>query len=306
MKTKSFLFIVLYSINLVQLCGQEVLLFTNELKDNSAMILSSNCLFETTKESTRSNIHIGTHIVNSPVYLETKRTSPTRSFTVLETRNKRVDESSMMSASILDIQLDGIGSRWTILSIGGFGNPLITYNKIDFFRIGLSLSLFDLYKSKDISPVLYYNRGAYGSPDSSKYGFAMGLFPISARLSVCSWHTFGENGSGDIYLYCDYWWLRGVMHGAFNPALDDTDSESPTPKRFIESGIGINPFGALIQVKLFYRYVSIPAENKTEVNTLPNFNYTNVYTSWSFKGYEENRFGVSIVINLGFNGRKSD
>jgi hypothetical protein len=198
--------------------------------------------------------------------------------------------------SILDIQLDNIGRRWTIFTINGNTEPLIQFNRVDFLRLGLGASVFDLYKSKEMPPVLYNNGGT--RVDESKYGLAMGLFSLYGRISLCSWPVY-KRLTGGIFLYGDYWWLRSVMNGATNPADYDMDSESPAPKRFIETGIGFCPFGTLVTLKLYYRYLSIPYTTSTDV--MPSSTWYNVtlYTKWYFGGYKEDRFGISLVINLG-------
>jgi hypothetical protein len=147
--------------------------------------------------------------------------------------------------SLVNFQIDNSGHRFTIMTIGGYFRPILKTNKCDFLQFGGSFSILDLYKGRDIPVVKYDSSFVDG------YGYALAVFPISARLSLASWPV-GKKLSGITYLYLDYWWImRGTFLPATGPGEQNFDAESPDPKTFIETGIGFSPFGALVTLKFF-------------------------------------------------------
>jgi hypothetical protein len=195
--------------------------------------------------------------------------------------------------SLVNFQLDNCGQRWTLMTIGGYFRPILKTNKCEFLQLGGSFSLLDLYKGRHIPSVIY------DSTFVDRYGYALAVFPISARLSLASWPV-GKKLFGITYLYFDYWWImRGSFLPATGPGEQNHDAESPDPKMFIETGIGFSPIGALVTIKLFYRHLVIPADEGTDV--LPSTVYYNSsrLIPWVFDGYNKPSFGLSIMFNIG-------
>jgi len=201
---------------------------------------------------------------------------------------------AIVGASVFGVGIDTAGVRWELLSFQYISEPLY-----DFARFGVGIGLLAGCAPHNLPKVKWADRSWVSFPpefwpNESSYGDIMGVFPLNVYFIPVTWRGFRgfrEDLVGGAYLYGEYW---PIKH-RFTWNIEGRVPKAPFATTFWEVGVGVNPLGALLLLKVFYRDIHIPSGRDVEGPT-----YTGgVIYMYSFPGFDESTLGAGIYLNLG-------
>ncbi|HDH97247.1 MAG TPA: hypothetical protein ENF73_05945 [Proteobacteria bacterium] len=198
---------------------------------------------------------------------------------------------ALVGFTVFGVGADTSGVRWELLSVQYISEPYL-----GFARFGIGIGLLAGYAPYDLPKVKWADRSWVSYPperwpNETEYGDLMAVFPLTAYFVPATWRGFRHNFAGGAYLYAEYWTIKH----RFTWNVKDRVPKAPFATSFWELGAGVNPFGAMLLIKLFYRDVHIPSGRDVEGPT-----YTGgVIYMYSFPGFDQSTIGIGAYLNLG-------